>query len=97
MAWNANYYIYLMTNTNNKVLYIGVTNNLKRRVSEHKTCVNDGFTKRYNIHKLIYFEHFTSINSAIKREKQLKKWNRLWKNELVERENPKWDDLYEEI
>ena len=97
MTWNSNYYVYMMTNSNNKVLYIGVTNNLKRRVYQHKNGEIDGFTKKYNVHKLVYFEHFTNIEHAIKREKQLKKWKRQWKNELVESKNPKWADLYNEI
>ena len=87
----------MMTNSNNKVLYIGVTNNLKRRVYQHKNGEIDGFTKKYNVHKLVYFEHFTNIEHAIKREKQLKKWKRQWKNELVESKNPKWADLYNKI
>jgi len=78
-------------------MYIGVTNDLKRRVFEHKEGKIDGFTKKYNINKLVYFEHFTNIEYAIKREKQLKKWKRSWKNELVEKKNPNWDELYETI
>ena len=97
MTWNSNYYVYMITNLNNKVLYIGVTNNLKRRIYEHKKGEINGFTKKYNVYKLVYFEHFTNIEYAIKREKQLKKWKRLWKNELVESKNPKWTNLYDKI
>ena len=78
-------------------MYIGVTNDLKRRIYEHKDGKIDGFTKKYNVKKLVYFEHFTNIEYAIKREKQLKKWKRSWKNELVEKKNPNWDELYDTI
>ena len=97
MTWNLNYFIYIITNWNNSVMYIGVTNDLKRRIYEHKDGKIDGFTKKYNVKKLVYFEHFTNIEYAIKREKQLKKWKRSWKNELVEKKNPKWDELYDTI
>ena len=89
------YYIYIMTN-NSKTLYIGVTNNLQRRVYEHKNKLIEGFTKRYNITKLIYYETTSSIESAIKREKQLKNWKRAWKIELIESVNSDWKDLSEE-
>ncbi len=97
MTWNSNYFIYIISNWNNSVIYIGVSNDLKRRVFEHKEGKIDGFTKKYNINKLLYFEHFTNIEYAIKREKQLKKWKRLWKNELIEKRNPNWDELFETI
>lgn len=97
MTWNLNYFIYIITNWNNSVMYIGVTNDLKRRIYEHKDGKIDGFTKKYNVKKLVYFEHFTNIEYAIKREKQLKKWKRSWKNELVEKKNPNWDELYDTI
>ena len=89
------YYVYILTNTNNRVMYIGVTNNLQRRLYEHKNQLVAGFTKKYNIHKLVYFEITTDILSAIEREKQLKGWKRDRKNELVESMNPKWEDLSE--
>ena len=95
--WNYNYYIYIITNKTDKVLYIGVTNNLERRIYEHKNKTVPGFTQKYNINKLLYFEHFDNINDAIKREKQLKKWNRKWKEELINKDNPKWNELYNEI
>ncbi len=76
-------------------LYIGMTNNLVRRVYEHKNDMADGFTKRYNIHRLVYYEVMYDVNSAIQREKQLNKWNRAWKIRLIESMNPEWKDLYE--
>ena len=90
---NHNHYIYILTNKNNKVMYIGMTNNLIRRVYEHKNGLINGFTKKYNITKLVYFEHTSDINAAIKREKEIKKWRREKKNNLVESINPNWYDL----
>ncbi len=87
------YYVYILVNWNNKVMYIGVTNNIFRRVYEHKNKMVDSFTKKYNVHKLVYFEETTDIKSAIEREKQLKGWNRAKKNELVETMNPKWEEI----
>ena len=87
------YYVYLITNWNNKVLYIGVTNNLERRLYEHKNRLCDGFTKKYNINKLVYFEETTDIKSAITREKELKGWRREKKNRLVESTNKNWRNL----
>lgn len=78
----------------NGVLYIGVTNNLIRRVYEHKNDLVEGFTSRYKVHKLVYFEETSDINSAILREKQIKKWNRGWKIKMIEADNPGWNDLY---
>ena len=89
------YFVYIMTN-NSKTLYIGVTNDLQRRIYEHKNKLVEGFTKRYNITKLVYYETTNSIESAIKREKQLKNWKRAWKIELIESMNKDWDDLSEE-
>ena len=91
------YYVYILTNHNNKVMYIGVTNNLERRLYEHKNKLCEGFTKKYNIDKLVYFEYMQDVNSAIAREKELKGWKREKKNRLVETENPKWKDLGEEM
>lgn len=87
------YYVYLLTNWNNKVMYIGVTNNLNRRVYEHKNELVDGFTKKYHVHKLVYFETTTDVKAAIEREKQLKGWTREKKNALVNNMNPEWIDL----
>ena len=88
------YYIYILANKRNGTLYIGVTSNLVKRVHEHKNNIIDGFTKKYSIHKLVYYEITDDIESAIRREKQLKKWNRKWKLNLIENSNPKWIDLY---
>jgi len=89
------YYIYLVSNWNNKVLYIGVTNNLERRIYEHKNKLIKGFTERYNINRLVYFEQTNDINSAITREKEIKKWRREKKNKLIESTNQQWEDLSE--
>jgi putative endonuclease len=75
-------------------LYIGVTSNLLKRITEHKSDILEGFTKRYRVHDLVYFEAHNDIRLAIQREKQLKKWNRKWKLELIEKNNPDWKDLY---
>lgn len=89
--------VYFMTNKSNSVLYVGVTNNLFRRVFEHKEKINKGFTKRYNVDKLVYYEVYDNIELAITREKQIKNWKREWKNALVEKDNPQWDDLFERL
>ena len=86
------YYVYIMSNRH-KTLYIGVTNDLERRVYEHKNGLAPGFTKRYNINRLVLFEETSDVNEAIAREKQLKGWVRRRKIELIEAANPKWDDL----
>jgi len=91
------YYIYIMTNKRNTVLYTGVTNDLKRRVYEHKEKLVEGFTKKYNITKLVYFEVFDSIENAILREKQIKGGSRQKKIDLINSMNKAWRDLYEEI
>jgi putative endonuclease len=91
------YYIYLMSNKNNTVIYTGVTNNLKRRVYEHKEKMIDGFTKKYNVDKLVYFEFIDDINSAIQREKQIKAGSRKKKIDLINSINKGWKDLYDEI
>ena len=87
------YYVYFLTNRSNSVLYVGVTNNLQRRLYEHKHELADGFTKRYHVHKLVCFETTTDVKAAIGREKQIKSWSRARKNSLVETMNPKWEDL----
>ena len=91
-----NYYVYILTNWNNRVMYIGVTNNLQRRISEHKSKLIDGFTKKYNVTKLVYYEYQTDINRAIEREKEIKAWRRSKKDALVITMNPNWDDLSKE-
>ena len=87
------YFVYILTNWNNKVMYIGITNNLERRMYEHKHKLVDGFTKRYNVNKLVYYEVTLDIHEAIRREKQLKGFKRSKKNALVETINPLWEDL----
>jgi len=89
------YFVYILASKKNSVLYIGVTNDLERRLKEHKNKTVKGFTSRYNVDKLVYFEKFSDINEAIKREKRLKKWNRQWKIDLIEKENAEWKDLAE--
>ena len=91
------YYVYILTNRTNNVLYIGMTNNLERRVFEHKNKLVEGFTKRYNLTKLVYYEATGDVESAIGREKQLKNWHREWKRNLVSEANPRWQDLSEDF
>ena len=92
------YYVYILSNATDVAIYTGVTNNLLRRVYEHKQNIDPGsFTAKYNIHKLVYFEETSDIRSAIEREKQIKSWSRKKKNKLVETFNPKWMDLYNEL
>jgi putative endonuclease len=85
--------VYLLASAPNGTLYVGVTSDLVRRVWEHREGLVEGFTKRYGVRRLVYFEVHAEMSSAIAREKQIKKWNRAWKIELVERKNPKWEDL----
>ena len=87
------YYVYILANWNDSVLYIGVTNDLARRLYEHRNHLADGFTKKYNVNKLVYFEHTCDIRSAIEREKQLKGWTHAKKNALISTTNPDWHDL----
>ena len=89
------YYVYIMASKRNGALYIGVTNDLMRRVYEHKQGAVEGFTKKYKIDKLVYYEVFPDPEYAIRREKQLKNWRRKWKLNLIEKSNPYWNDLYE--
>lgn len=91
------YFVYIMASKKNGTLYIGMTNNLIRRVWQHKNNVIEGFTKKYGVHRLVYFESTNDVKAAIVREKQMKKWNRKWKIALIEKENPMWDDLYEKL
>ena len=91
------YYVYIVTNKNNKVLYTGVSNDLARRVYQHKEKLVDGFTKTYNVSKLVYYEVFGDIEYAIRREKQIKAGPRRRKVALIENTNPEWRDLYEEL
>ncbi|MGN0520225.1 MAG: GIY-YIG nuclease family protein [Candidatus Fimenecus sp.] len=91
------YYVYILTNKTDKVMYIGVTNDIVRRVYEHRNHMLDGFTAKYNVTKLVYVESAPDVRDAIQREKQLKGWTRAKKNALVETVNPKWEDLWETI
>jgi len=92
-----NYYVYILSNKYNAVFYVGVTNDLVRRITEHKEKINSGFTSKYNCTKLIWYEVHTDINYAIKKEKQLKRWKRSYKFSLITKMNPNWVDLYESI
>ena len=87
------YYVYILTNKHNTTVYTGVTNNLERRLYEHKSKLVDGFTKRYNLDKLVYFDTTTDVQSAIAREKEIKGWTRAKKNNLINSINPEWKDL----
>lgn len=89
------YYVYMLTNSGNRVLYIGVTNNLDRRIFEHQSKLVDGFTKQYNCNKLVYYEETSSVVAAIAREKQLKGWDRRKKDRLIGQMNPTWKNLFE--
>jgi putative endonuclease len=91
------FYVYIMTNRPNGTLYVGVTNDIARRAWEHRAGILDGFTKRYGLKRLVYFETFDSIVTAIQREKTMKHWSRAWKVRLIMRTNPEWDDLYETL
>jgi putative endonuclease len=95
MPFDNRYYVYLLTNWNNRVLYVGVTNDLVRRLYEHKGKLVRGFTEKYNVNKLVYFEETQDILSALAREKEIKKWRREKKDALVVRMNPEWKDLSE--
>ena len=91
------YYVYILSNYTNSTLYIDVTNDLKRRIYEHKNKLISGFSSKYNVNKLVYFEETTDIKSAIQREKNLKKWKREWKDELIKKNNPSFYDLSKEF
>ena len=97
MAFDNNYYVYMLTNWNNKVLYTGVTSDLVKRIYQHKNKLVEGFTKKYNVTKLVYFETTNDVTAAIEREKQIKGWLRLKKNDLIESVNPEWRDLSDDI
>jgi putative endonuclease len=91
------YWVYILASQLGGTLYVGVTNNLVRRVYQHRTGLIAGFSKEYCVHRLVYFEPHTDIEAAIRREKRLKKWNRAWKIRLIEQTNPNWDDLYPQV
>ena len=88
------YFVYILASKRNGTLYIGLTNDLLRRIHEHKNDLVEGFIKKYGVHLLVYYEVFGNINDAIAREKHMKKWNRQWKINLIEKSNPDWEDLY---
>jgi putative endonuclease len=91
------YYVYILANKKDGVLYIGVTGDLIKRVYEHKNNLVEGFTQKYHVHQLVHFDETPDIESAITREKQMKKWRRQWKIELIEQSNPEWKDLYQDL
>lgn len=91
------YYVYILAKARNSTFYVGVTNDLVRRIFEHKNDLADGFTKKYGIHRLVYYEMHSSIEEAIRREKSMKRWSRAMKMEAIERMNPEWEDLYADI
>ncbi|OGD65846.1 hypothetical protein A2215_00830 [Candidatus Berkelbacteria bacterium RIFOXYA2_FULL_43_10] len=91
------YYVYILASGYNGTLYVGVTSDLIKRVYQHKNKLVEGFSNKYNVDKLVYYEPHQDVNEAITREKQIKKWNRTWKVRLIEKSNPEWDDLYQEI
>ncbi len=97
MAGSESYYVYILASKIGGTLYVGVTNDLIRRIFEHKSDAVEGFTKRYGVHRLVYFEQFDDVENAIRREKRLKKWTRKWKIRLIEEANPNWADLYPKI
>jgi putative endonuclease len=91
------YYVYILASAPQGTLYVGVTNDLIRRVGEHRLEMADGFTKKYNVHRLVYFETFDDVTPAIEREKKLKRWRRDWKIALFSQLNPDWRDLYDDL
>jgi putative endonuclease len=91
------YHVYILASKRNGTLYIGVTNNLTKRIYDHKNNLIEGFTQKYSVHNLVYYETFRHIADAINREKRMKKWRRQWKIDLIEKGNPHWDDLYETL
>jgi putative endonuclease len=94
MTRDREYWVYILASRIGGTLYIGVTNDLVRRVYQHRETSVRGFTKKYQVHRLVYFEQFSTAEAAIQREKRVKKWKRSWKIDLIEKENPNWDDLY---
>ena len=94
---NKKSYVYILANKQNGTLYVGITSDLVKRIWQHKKGLVDGFTKKYSVKKLVYYEEHEGILNAISREKRLKEWPRKWKLELIEKHNPKWNDLYDII
>ena len=89
------YFVYILASKRNGTLYIGVTSNLLKRVDQHKNNLVEGFTAKYGVHQLMYYQRYRNVNEAIKREKRMKKWNRQWKIGLIEKANPEWRDLFD--
>ncbi len=94
---NDTFYVYMLASHKHGTLYVGVTNDLVRRVHEHRTGVTDGFTKQYDVKHLVWFADTADVGEAIAQEKRMKRWRRQWKIDLIEKENPDWRDLYDEI
>jgi putative endonuclease len=90
-------YVYILASATAGTLYIGVTSDLIKRISQHRNEIYPGFTQKHKAHKLVYYEEFGSIEKAIEREKKLKKWKRVWKIQLIEKSNPKWEDLFPKL
>ena len=90
-------YVYILASRRNGTLYVGVTSDLIKRIAEHKDGLTGGFTRKYKVDKLVYYETYDDIGEAILREKRIKKWNRVWKLKLIERDNPNWIDLYDQL
>ena len=91
------FYVYIMASKKNSTLYIGITKDLRSRVWQHNNDLHEGFTKKYGVHSLVWYEATNNVHRTIQREKQMKKWNRQWKINLIEKENPEWAELYEEL
>lgn len=92
-----NFYVYILASLHNRVLYIGVTSDLQKRIWEHKEKIIKGFTSQYNVDRLVHFEIYGDAETAIKRERNMKEWKREWKVNLIEKDNPEWIDLYDQI
>ncbi len=92
-----NFYVYILSSQTRGTLYVGVTSNLTKRVYEHKNGLVEGFTKKYGVHRLVYYEIAKDADTALSRERQMKKWNRAWKLRLIEEQNPEWADLFDSL
>ena len=97
MGMSKQFYVYILASERNGTLYVGVTSDLTKRIWEHKNKLVKGFTEKYGVDKVVYYEVHTDAENAILREKQIKKWNRSWKLRLIEEKNPEWNDLFDEI
>ena len=97
MSEEHRYFVYMLASERNGTLYIGVTGDLPKRLGEHRQALIEGFTKEYGVHRLVWFEEFADVHDAILREKRIKKWRRAWKLELIEKMNPDWSDLFDQV